>query len=145
MVMNLVLLLAPVLLAPLVIYVLQMLFPIFLKEGAKLFTAMELPGSMARKVGTDIAVRDVGTLVLCWAAGFGCHMLQWHYLLTVGFAVGGVLLALLGTITLVKKKLAIRSWTDAGFVGLVAFAGGNLPLFVIIPLLLLFAKMFGSE
>lgn len=145
MVMKIVLFIAPVILSPAVVAVLQLLFPTFLKEGAKLFTAIDLPGSLARKVGMDIAVRCVGIFVLCWIAGYGCRLLEWNYLLTVGFAIGGVMLALLGTIMLVRKRLAIRSWSDAVLVGLVAFAGGNLPLFVLIPLLMFLITMFSQQ
>ncbi len=142
---KIVLFVAPVILSPLVVFLLQMLFPIFLREGAKLFVAMDLPGSMARKVGTDIAVRCVIIFVVSWCAGYGCLLLGWPYLWTVGFAVSGVILALLGTITLVKKKLAIRKWTDASLVGMLAFAGGNIPLFIIIVLMMLMEQLFGSQ
>ena len=142
---EIILFVAPVILSPLVVFLLQMLFPIFLREGAKLFAAIELPGTMARKVGTDIAVRCVAIFVVSWCAGYGCLLLEWAYLWTVGFTVSGVILALLGTITLVKKKLAIRKWIDAALIGMLAFAGGNIPLFIIIVLLMLMEHLFGGQ
>lgn len=143
-VMEIILLVAPILLAPFVVYFLSMLFPIFLREGAKLFTATDLPGKVSRKVGTDISMRCVIIFTLSWIAGYGCRLLDLNYVLTVGFAVGGVFLALLGTITLVKKKLAIRSWSDSALVGMITFAGGNLPLFVLVPLLMFLAHLFAE-
>ncbi|MCZ6837522.1 MAG: hypothetical protein O7G85_17230 [Planctomycetota bacterium] len=133
-VLKISLLVAPVILSPLIIFLLRMLFPYFLQEGAKLFTAIELPGSLARKVGTDIAIRNVIIFVVCWVASYGCTLLEFHYSWSILIAVSSVFLALFFTITLVKGRLSIRSWSDAGLVGLVAFAGGNLPLFILVGL-----------
>ena len=68
---EIILFVTPVIISPLVIFLLQMLFPIFLREGAKLFAAMDLPGTMARKVGTDIAgsVPVIGEPLLIFLRG----------------------------------------------------------------------------
>ncbi len=109
-----------------------------------MFTATDLPRKVARKVGTDITLRCVIIFTLSWVAGFGCRLMGFDYMVTVGFAVGGVFLALLLTITQVKKKLTIRSWGDSALVGMITFAGGNLPLFVLIPLLMFLASLFSE-
>lgn len=142
--MKISLLLAPVLLAPLVFYFLRMLFPYFLQEGIKLFTAADLSGKDARKVGTDICMRCVIIFTLSWVTGYGCQLMEMNYLITVGFAVGGVFLAMMLTITLIKKKLTKKSWGDAALVGMITFAGGNLPLIVLIPLLMFLATLFAK-
>lgn len=128
----------PVLLSPLVVYASSKLFPIFLELGSKLFLAMDLPGSLLRKVGMDIAIRCAVTYLVCWIAGYGCYVIEWPYPLAVGICISGVFLALFGTIMLVKKEVGVKSWTDAALVGLITYSGGNLPLILIIPLLLFF-------
>ena len=128
----------PILLSPLVVYVSSRLFPIFLELGSKLFVAMDLPGSLLRKVGMDIAVRCVVIYLICWIAGYGCYVIEWPDTLAVGICVSGVFLALFGTILLVKKEVGVKTWTDAALVGLVAYSGGNLPLILIIPPVLFF-------
>ena len=65
-------------------------------------------------------------------------MIEWPYALAVGICISGIFLALFGTITLVKKEVGVKSWTDATLIGLVAYSGGNLPLILIIPLILFF-------
>jgi len=142
---KILLLVAPLLLSPLFVLGSQYLFPTFLREGARIFLAMDLPGSLARKVGIDLAVRTVVILVLCWMAGYGCLLLGLSLWFTIGFGIFGVFLAMLGTITLCRGRLAIRSFNDAMLVGLIAFAGGNLPIFVLVPLALLGMKLFAWE
>ncbi len=135
---QVVLFVVPVLLSPLVVYISSRLFPIFLDLGSKLFVAADLPGSMLRIVGMDIAIRCVVIYLICWIAGYGCYVIEWPDALAVGIWVSGVFLALLGTISLVKKEVGVKTWTDASLVGLIAYSGGNLPLILIIPLILFF-------
>lgn len=130
----------PILLSPLVVYVCSRLFPIFLDLGAKLFAAMDLPGSLLRKVGMDIAIRCVVIYLICWIAGYGCYVIEWPYALAVGICISGVFFALFGTILLVKKEVGVKTWTDATLIGLLAYSGGNLPLILIIPLILFFIQ-----
>ncbi len=138
MLTQIILFVAPVLLAPFVVYISSKLIPFFLELGSTLFTAMDLPGSLLRKVGMDIAVRCVVIYLICWIAGYGCYVIEWPYTLAVGICVSGVFLALFGTILLVKKEVGVKTWTDASLVGLVAYSGGNLPLILIIPPILFF-------
>lgn len=145
MLMNIVFLLGPFLLSPAIVYGLQLLFPVFITQGAKTFLAMDVPGSIARRVGTDIAIRCVITYLLCWFAGFGCYMLQWPLSLTIGFSIAAVFLSLIGTIMMVRKKLAIKSWGDSALVGLITFAGGNLPLMVLIAILLFVLERLSGD
>ena len=138
MLTQIILFVAPVLIAPFVVYISSKLIPYFLELGSTLFVAMELPGSLLRKVGMDIAVRCVVIYLVCWIAGYGSYVLEFPYSLAVGICVSGVFLALLGTITLVKKEVGVKTWTDAALVGLVAYSGGNLPLILVIPIILFF-------
>ncbi len=138
MLTQIILFVAPVLLAPFVVYISSKLIPFFLELGSTLFTAMELPGSLLRKVGMDIAIRCVVIYLVCWFAGYGSYVLEFPYAMAVGICVSGVFLALLGTITLVKKEVGVHTWTDAALIGLVAYSGGNLPLILVIPLILFF-------
>ena len=59
MFMKIILLLAPLILSPVIFYLLQMLIPVFLKEGARIFLAVNLPGRTIRAVSVGIAVRCV--------------------------------------------------------------------------------------
>ena len=137
---QIILFVAPVLLAPFVVYISSKLIPIFLELGSTLFTAMDLPGSLLRKVGMDIAIRCVVIFLVSWIAGYGSYVLELGYALAVGICVSGVFLALLGTISMVKKEVGVHTWTDAALVGLIAFSGGNLPLILVIPLILFFVE-----
>ena len=142
MILNIILMVGPLLIAPVLVLTMQMLVASFLVTVAKLIIDMELPGSIARRVGTDISMRCVITYLLCWWAGWGCYMLQWPLELTLGFCIGGVVLALGGTVTMVHKKLAIRKWGDAFLVGLLTYGGGNLPLIVLVALSLYLVATF---
>ena len=140
MLTQVVLFVVPVLLSPLVVYISSRLFPVFLELGSTLFVAMDLPGSLLRKVGMDIAIRCVVSYLICWIAGYGCLVIELPYALAVGICISGVFLALFGTISLVKNEVGVKSWTDATLIGLIAYSGGNLPLILIIPLLLFFVR-----
>jgi len=142
MILNIVLMAGPLLLAPLVVLAMQVLVASFLVSVTKLIINMDLPGSIARRVGTDVSIRCVMTYLLCWWAAWGCYILEWPLFLTLTFSIGGVVLALIGTITMVRKKLAIRGMSDSMVVGLLVFGGGNLPLIVIVPLGLYLVNTF---
>ncbi len=142
MILDIALMVGPLLIAPLVVLAMQALVAMFLTTVTKLILDMDLPGSIARRVSTEISMRCVITYLLCWWAAYGCVMLKWPLSLTLTFAIGGVLLACAGTTLMVKKKLAIRKWSDAHMVGLLVFGGGNLPLIVLVPIVLFLITMF---
>ena len=138
MVTNIILFAAPILISPLIVYLISRLFPIFIDQGARMFVAMELPGSITRKVGMDIAVHCVAIYLFCWIAAYGCFVLEGPYMLTVGICISAVFIAIYDTISLIKKKIGVKTWLDAMLIGILTYTGGNLPLFIIIPLLLFF-------
>ena len=135
----------PVLLSPLLILIISKLTPVFIDLGTQLFVETEYPKVVVRRVGKDIGVRCVVIYVLCWSAAYGCHLLEWPYLLSNGICIAGIAFSLYGAIALVRNRIVLlvenkivrMSWTDSMLIGIIAYTGGNLPLFIIIPLILI--------
>jgi len=122
----------PILLTPLGVLLLRPLFAIFLEEGAELFSDAEPRRSLCRAIGHYLAVFNVAIFVVAWCACCGCRLLEWPKVVGAAVAVVGVITALATTIHLVRKFLGLAG-RPAILVGLMAFGGGNLPLFIIVP------------
>jgi hypothetical protein len=122
----------PVFLAPVGVLLLRPLFAMFLRLGADLFTDVDARTSLCRAIGHYLAVFNVAIFIVTWSACWGCRFLEWPKLVGGGIGALGLLIALAVTIHLVRRFLDLRERL-AVLVGLVAFGGGNLPLFVIVP------------
>ncbi len=125
----------PVIIAPLVIIGLQPLFSIFLREGAELFADLTLEKRLSRAISRVLARWNVFIFVLSWMAAYWSYlatgMWTWGALLIVAGVLGGLGL----TIRQVRNRVGLVG-RPALLIGLLAFAGGNLPLFLIIPIAL---------
>jgi len=112
--------------------VLRHLFAAFLRQSMECFTGTSLQKAFSLTIGTRMAVTN--GLIFCLATLMfaGCTFLKLPWLLTAAPGVVGVVAALIATIRITRETLAINVLA-AGVVGLVCFAGGNLPLIVLFP------------
>ncbi len=120
----------PVVAAPFVVFGLRRLFAIFVAEGAELFSNIKLSREDALEVGGLIAKFNVGALLLTWLGFFALHVFDQPILLRTAVALAGILAALALTILIIRTNLQVRGRTLA-IIGVMAFAGGNLPLIVV--------------
>ena len=127
----------PIALSPLVVRCLRPLFGLFLREGTELFTDVNLERALSVRIGHLLAITNVVVFVLAWSTVVGCAWLKWPPLAGGLLAALGVVIALGFTIWSVRNRVGIVG-QEMVLVGLVAFAGGNLPLIVIVPLVLVF-------
>lgn len=116
---------------------LRHLFGIFVREGASLFADIDLPDSLVLSIGTLMAKINVAILLLAWIGLFLCDCFDVEIMITSSIGIAGLLAALLATILIGKWNLGFRGWLALRF-GALAFAGGNLPLLLLIPVGLLF-------
>ncbi len=120
----------PVIAAPFVTIALRRLFALFVAEGAELFSNMKLSREDSYAVGALIAKFDVAALLFTWLGFFALHVFEQPILLRTSVAIAGILTALALTILIVRTNLQVRGRTLA-IIGMMAFAGGNLPLIVV--------------
>ena len=125
----------PVVTAPLVVMCLRPLFSVFVKEGAQLFAGIGLPGVYADSIGSRLAKINVAILLATWIVVFTCECLEVSHLIRGGVTIAGVLGALVATTYLLRWNLGVRGW-DSWRMGMLSFAGGNLPIFMIVAAIL---------
>lgn len=125
----------PVVAAPLAVMCLRHLFSLFVREGAQLFGGIDLPGVYADSIGSRLAKINVGVLLATWIVVFTCECLEVSPLIRGGIAIAGVLGGLVATTYLLRWNLGVRGWVSWRM-GMLSFAGGNLPIFMIIAAIL---------
>ena len=125
----------PVVAAPLAVLCLRHLFALFVREGAQLFGGIGLPGVYADSIGSRLAKINVGVLLATWIVVFTCECLEVSPLIRGGVAIAGVLGGLVATTYLLRWNLGVRGWVSWRM-GMLSFAGGNLPIFMIVPAIL---------
>jgi len=125
--------LVPTILSPLIILIERPLFALFQKESADLFLQQELSKSRSRSMGHYVALFNVITFLFTWYACYGCFLLKAPFYCMAISAVGGVLIALLITVRFVHNFMEL-SMQDSLLIGSMTFAGGNIPLIVLVPL-----------
>ena len=125
----------PVVIAPLVIMGLRPLFSIFLREGAELFADLTLEKRLSDGISRVLARWNVFIFVLAWMSAFGSYLGTHKWTWGALIIVAGVLGALGLTIRQVRSRVGVVG-RPALLIGLLAFAGGNLPLFLIVPIAL---------
>lgn len=120
--------LAPVLAAPF----LRHLFAMFLRQSAELFSNVALERSATLTIGSRMALNSgliFATSVLLFV---GCMTLNVPWELTAAVTVIGILSALAVCILIIRASLDVDP-LPAGAIGLVSFAGGNLPFILVYP------------
>ncbi len=125
----------PVVAAPLAVLCLRHLFSLFVREGAQLFGGIGLPGVYADSIGSRLAKINVAILLATWIVVFTCECLEVSPLIWGGVTVAGVLGGLGATTYLLRWNLGVRGWVSWRM-GMLSFAGGNLPIFMIVAAIL---------
>lgn len=125
----------PVVAAPPAAIWLRHLFSIFVREGAQLFGGLDLPGVYATSIGARLAKVNVAILLGTWIVIFTCVCQDVPFMILGGIAVVGVLGALIATTSLLRWNLGVKGWV-AWRMGMLSFAGGNLPIFLIVAAIL---------
>jgi hypothetical protein len=129
-------LLAPLAAAPLLVMLSRHLFSTFVREAAELFLGMQMHREQRMALGTDLAVINAIIFSIAWMTAVALHACHLSSFIVVAPFLLAMLAALYFTSSMVRGRMKLPS-RDAYLVGLLSFAGGNLPLIVIIPLLLI--------
>jgi hypothetical protein len=127
---------APLAVTPLIILLSRHLFAKFVREAAGLFVGVEMHKDWAITLGTPIAIANAIVFTLAWWAVVGLSAMKLTgFSLAAPFIIG-LVLAMLLTYVFVKDKLHLQSGPSC-LVGLLTFAGGNLPVILLMPMLLM--------
>jgi hypothetical protein len=126
---------APIVLAPLIAWATRRLFGLFLREGAELFVGMDLHRGQTDIAGTSIAINNVIIFALAWWGAVALGATGQSMFLIVAPFIAAVPLGVWVASLPVKSHLHIERG-DAWLVALLAFAGGNLPLILLMPVIL---------
>ena len=121
----------PVLAAPFAAWGLRHTFRFFLEEGAELFGGLVLGRADAVSVGSLMAKINVVLLLVAWLALFTCQCLDQPAVLNALVGIAGLAAALMMTVFIVRMNIEVQGHT-LWMVGLIAFAGGNLPIFIVV-------------
>jgi hypothetical protein len=135
LVSRLMLLLGPAVLAPVIILSLKPCFRWFLAESMDLFTTNRLPDDVVLTISNHLAFWNVITFVGLWCITFGSYWAGADAWVQYLLVIVGVGVAVYMTVRYVGEALSLRKY-DACGAGLLAFAGGNLPLILLVPILL---------
>ncbi|MDY7109939.1 MAG: hypothetical protein SYC29_15005 [Planctomycetota bacterium] len=119
----------PLLLAPIIAFALRPIFALFARQGAQLFCALDMSASLAEALGHYVAIFDAVTLATASSGVVACVIWGAPWPVTIAVVAGGVLIALFVTVSVVRVIPGIEGRTALA-VGLLTFAGGNLPLFL---------------
>ncbi len=125
----------PIVAAPPAAIWLRHLFSMFVQEGAQLFGGLHLPGVYASSIGARLAKINVAILLATWIVVFSCHCADVAYVTLGAVAVAGVLGALITTTGLLRWNLGVKGWVSWRM-GMLSFAGGNLPIFLLVAAIL---------
>ena len=128
----------PVLAAPFVVLAQRRLFAIFLMEGAELLGDLTIARKDAFALGSLLAKLDTLVLLVAWLAMFTCRCFDQPVLLLSGIALAGVFGAIVVTTVIVHTNVRRLDVRTVLMVGMIVFAGGNLPLIVIAAVLMAF-------
>jgi hypothetical protein len=129
-------LVGPVIAAPLIALLSRHLFALFVREGTSLFVGLEMHKEWSLTLGTPIAIANAIIFSLGWWASVALGALDVPSISVAAPLIVALALALFITYILVKDKLHLETG-DAFLVGLLAFAGGNLPVIIAMPMLLM--------
>ncbi|MCP3902115.1 MAG: hypothetical protein GY715_00650 [Planctomycetes bacterium] len=132
---NVVCLGVPFVIAPILVLCLRPLFSLFLEEGLVLFTDRLVNHDQTAYLAGRLAAANVLFLLAVWTISFSCAMLDVPLALSAIPTLVGVPVALAVTVLMVRKRVGLDR-RHAMLVGLLAFAGGNLPLFLLVPTIL---------
>jgi hypothetical protein len=121
---------APIIAAPFLAHWLRPLFTFFLGEGAELIGGVDLQPADAASIGRLLAQLNIGVLLVAWLAVFTCNCLGHSPTVQAAIAIGGLMVALGVSVLVARANLEVDRRSSV-LVGAIAFAGGNLPIFVV--------------
>ncbi len=127
----------PVLAAPFAVWGLRHTFRFFLEEGAELFGGLVLGRADAVSVGSLMAKINVVFLLVAWLGLFTCQCFFESGMLVALVGIGGLAAALMMTVFIVRMNIEVQG-PSLWMVGLIAFAGGNLPVFIVVAMAMAF-------
>jgi hypothetical protein len=134
---------APIAAAPLLVIGSRHLFANFVRETAAIFHGLDMHRAWAMTLGTDVAIINILIFALGWWGAVALSSLnQSAFLVAMPFILA-LLLALWITRGMIKARLKLPS-KQSWLVGLISFAGGNLPLILGIPVLLMIVLTHAS-
>lgn len=125
----------PILAAPVAVILLRHLFAMFLTEGIELFGTISLAREDALVLGSMMAKLNVAVLLVAWLALFTCTRFEMSPWLCMAIALTGLTAALLLTMGVIRTNLGIHG-NALIVVGMLAYAGGNLPIIIVVGALL---------
>jgi hypothetical protein len=136
MLMLAICLLAPIAISPLIVIANRQLCAFFVTEGASLFVGLEMHREWALTLAIPMSIANTVIFIFAWWAALGLSALQLSsFALATPFIVA-LALSLLVTWVLIRERLRLHNG-KACLVSLITFAGGNLPLLIIMPLLVM--------
>ncbi len=124
--------------APFAAWGLRHTFRFFLEEGAELFGGLVLGRADAVSVGLLMAKINVVLLLVAWLVLFTCQCFNQPDLLSALVGIVGLAAALMMTVFIVRLNIEVQG-PQLWMVGLIAFAGGNLPIFIVVATAMAFA------
>ena len=128
----------PVIALPFVVLAQRRLFAIFLLEGVELLGDMTIARKDALSLGSLLAKLDALVLLVAWLALFTCRYFDQPVLLLSAIALSGVAGAIVVTTVIVHTNIRRLDTRTVMMVGMIVFAGGNLPLIVVAAVLMVF-------
>jgi hypothetical protein len=128
----------PIIIAPLLVLALKPLYAIFLREGAELFTDINLKHELSVGIAHYLAVANVTAMVVIWIVAFACKVNGASLMQCALIILAGLAVAMAITVFIVRMRVGLVG-RPAVLVGLLVFTGGNLPIFVVIPAVLVVA------
>lgn len=131
---------APLVLSPLIVLGTRPLFAKFLREGAELFSGAMPHRELAHDAASTIALINVVLFTLAWWGAVGLRTAELSMITVVVPFLAALPLGLYLTRVEVKARLHLLP-KDSWLVGLLTFAGGNLPLILTTPVILMLVPM----
>jgi hypothetical protein len=117
--------------APVVVFAQRRLFSLFLAEGAELLGDVTIAKQVTLPVGALMAKLNALVLLVAWLGLFTCRCFDVSWTVRLPIALAGVAVAILITTVIVHNTVRRLNGGTTMIVGLIVFAGGNLPLIVV--------------
>jgi hypothetical protein len=129
-------LLAPFAIAPLIILANRHLYAMFVREAASIFVGLDMHREWAMTLAAPMAIANGVIFTFAWWAALGLSALQVSSFGLAAPFIAALGLSMLMTWFLIRERLHLHN-VNACMVSLLAFAGGNLPLIIAMPVLVM--------
>ena len=115
-----------------------------MREGASLFVGLDIHYEWAMTLAKPISIANVIIFTLAWWAALGLSALGLSSFALASPFVVALVFSMLTTWLFIKERLNLHNGT-ACMVSLVTFAGGNLPMIILLPLLVMAVPQLGDS